>query len=247
VALDNAFYDDTLASVYDQMYPLDGDTVQAIDFIGELAPPGGRILALGVGTGRIAVPLAELGYDVHGIEGSTAMLTKLKERDPGGKVTTHLGDFTETTTGEQFDVVTLVLNTFYVAITKEQQLSCLRNARGQLRGGGKLIIEAFDPAPYHDMKKPEVSVRHLSERAIMLDTLTVDRSKQLMVATHTILSAGSPETKRHVIRYAFPAEIDLLAQLAGLRLAGRWAGWTKLPYTSASLRHVSVYEPDQDV
>jgi SAM-dependent methyltransferase len=242
MTLGNAHYDEKLASVYDQMYPIAFDTEQAVALIAELAPEGARILEVGVGTGRIALPLAERGYHVHGIDGSDAMLAKLKERDPEGRVTTTVGDFTETGTGLEFDVVTLLLNTFFVALTKEAQLSCLRLVREQLAPEGRFVLEAFDPAPYHGMQKPDFSMRILSENSVMLDTLTVDRSRQLMVGTHTIVDGGPPETKQHVLRYAFPSEIDLLAELAGLRLVDRWEGWTKQPYGPSSLRHISVYE-----
>lgn len=241
MTLGNAHYDEKLASVYDQMYPIEFDTTLAVEFLAGLAPPGGRILELGVGTGRIAVPLAERGFEVHGIDASEAMLAKLGERDAKGAVTTLLGDFTETDTGETFDLVTLVLNTFFVAATREQQLGCLRRARAQLAPGGRFVLEAFDPAPYVALQKPEFSMRHLDEGAIMLDTLAVDRSRQLMVGTHTIVDGGPPQTRQHVLRYAFPFEIDLLAELSGLRLAERHDGWTRQPYTASSLRHVSVY------
>lgn len=242
MTLGNAHYDEKLASVYDQMYPIEFDTNLAVEFLAGLTPPQGRILELGVGTGRIALPLAERGYEVHGIDGSEAMLAKLKERDAKGAVTTRLGDFTETGTGESYDLVTLLLNTFFVAVTKEQQLGCLRLAREQLAPGGRFVLEAFDPAPYHGLQKPDFSMRYLNEGAIMLDTLAVDRSRQLMIGTHTIVDGGPPETKQHVLRYAFPFEIDLLAELAGLRLVERYESWTRQPYTAASLRHVSVYE-----
>ncbi|MFD3550391.1 class I SAM-dependent methyltransferase [Streptomyces sp. NPDC058655] len=243
MSIGNAYYDAKLASVYDQMYPIEFDTAQAVDFISELAPPQGRVLELGVGNGRIALPLAARGFQVHGIDGSEAMLAELGARDPQGCVTTMLGDFTEVGTGVTFDVATLVLNTFFVAITKDQQLECLRLVREQLSPGGKFTLEAFDPAPYHGLERPDLSMRHLDEGAIMLDTLSVDRCQQLMLGTHTIIDGGPPQTKQHLLRYAFPFEIDLLAELSGLRLMDRWEDWTKHPYTSSSLRHVSVYEP----
>lgn len=242
MALGNVHYDEKLASVYDLMYPIEFDTSRAVDFIASLAPEGGRVLELGVGNGRIALPLAARGFQVHGIDGSAAMLAVLRERDEQGRVTAIEGDFTEVGTGLTFDVVTLLLNTFFVAATKEQQVGCLRLVHEQLAPGGKFVLEAFDPAPYHAMEKQEFSMRHLDEGAVMLDTLTVDRAHQLMYGTHTIIDGGKPETKHHVLRYAFPFEIDLLAELAGLRLVDRWEDWERTPYTTRSLRHVSVYE-----
>ncbi|MFC9127679.1 class I SAM-dependent methyltransferase [Streptomyces sp. NPDC057099] len=242
MSLGNVHYDEKLASVYDQMYPIEFDTSLAVDLIASLAPAGGRVLELGVGNGRIALPLAARGFQVHGIDGSEAMLAVLRERDEKGEVTAIEGDFTETGTGHTFDVVTVVLNTFFVATTREQQISCLRMVREQLLADGKFVLEAFDPTPYHGMEKPEFSMRHLDDGAVMLDTLQVDRSHQLMYATHTIIDGGRPETKHHVLRYAFPFELDLLAELAGLRLVDRWEDWERNPYTARSFRHVSVYE-----
>ncbi|MCX4692052.1 bifunctional 2-polyprenyl-6-hydroxyphenol methylase/3-demethylubiquinol 3-O-methyltransferase UbiG [Streptomyces sp. NBC_01408] len=244
MALGNALYDQKLASVYDRMYPIDHDTDQAVEFVAGLTPAGGTILELGVGNGRVALPLAERGFGVHGIDGSEAMLAELRKRDALGAVTTQFGDFTEEGSGRVFDTVTLVLNTFFVAITKEQQLGCLRLVREQLAPGGRFVLEAFDPAPYHHVEKPDFSMRHLDEGAVMLDTLTVDRSQQLMLSTHTIIDGGVPQTREHLLRYAFPFEIDLLAELSGLRLVERAEDWAGTPYTAGSLRHVSVYERD---
>ncbi|MEU5300509.1 class I SAM-dependent methyltransferase [Streptomyces noursei] len=246
MALGNALYDRKLASVYDRMYPIDHDTAQAVEFVAGRTPPDGSILELGVGTGRIAVPLAERGFRVHGIDGSEAMLEELHKQHPRTAVTTQFGDFTEEGTGGVFDTVTLLLNTFFVAITKEQQLGTLRRVREQLAPEGRFVLEAFDPAPYHHLEKPDFSMRHLDEQAVMLDTLAVDRSQQLMLSTHTIIDGGAPATREHVLRYAFPFEIDLLAELSGLRLVERTEDWCGTPYTSASLRHVSVYERDPD-
>ncbi|PWI16989.1 class I SAM-dependent methyltransferase [Streptomyces sp. Act143] len=240
----NAHYNEKMASVYEQMYPIGFDTDAALEFLATLAEPGARVLELGVGTGRIAVPMAERGYRVFGVDASESMIAKLAERDSKGEVTVELGDFTQPglDMGGDFPLVTLVLNTFFVAVSREAQLNCLRNVRDQLAPGGRFVLEAFDPSPYHVLTKPDLSMRFLGENAIMLDTLMVDRSQQLMVATHTILDGGAPQTTQHVLRYAFPQEIDLLAELAGLRLVERTAGWRKEPFTALSPRHVSVFE-----
>jgi ubiquinone/menaquinone biosynthesis C-methylase UbiE len=242
VIIENAHYDEKLASFYDRMYPIASETDLTVEFVSALAPPGGRILELGVGTGRVAVPLAERGFSVYGIDGSPAMLEELRKRDSEGRIEAVLGDFTKDGSGREFDVVSIVLNTFFMAVTKEQQIGCLTRVREQLAPGGRFVLEAFDPTPFHGMDKPELSVRHLDEKSIMLDTYTVDRSRQLLVGIHTILDGGPPATTQHVLRYAFPYELDLLAELAGLRLVERWAGWRREPHTHGSSRHVSVYE-----
>lgn len=238
----HALYGDRLAAVYDQMYPhIEIDTEAALGLLTELCPAPARVLEFGVGTGRIALPLAERGYEVHGIDGSPAMLAKLKEKDPDGRVSAELGDFTTLGTGREFDLIVVVLNTFFSAVTKEQQLGCLQKVREQLAPGGRFVVEVFEPTPFHSMEKPTMAVRHLGRNAIMLDTVSVDRSMQLMVGAHTILDGGVPETIQHVMRYAFPNELDLLAEARGLRLEQRWGDFSKQPFTAASHRHVSVY------
>ncbi|HWM38618.1 MAG TPA: class I SAM-dependent methyltransferase [Streptomyces sp.] len=244
MSIDHAHYDEKLAAVYDQMYPVEADTKQAVDLIAEMVPAGGRVLELGVGTGRVAIPLAERGFEVHGIDGSEAMLAQLKERDSKGEVSTLTGDFTEQGTGLRFDVITVLMNTFFSAITQEQQLGCMRNVREQLKPGGRFMLEVFDPAIYHTMEKQELSMQQLGDNGVMMNTLVVDRSQQMMLGTHTIIDGGPPETKRHLLRYAFPFELDLLAKIAGLRLVERWEDWTKQPYTFRSTRHISVYEAE---
>ncbi|TDC60935.1 class I SAM-dependent methyltransferase [Micromonospora sp. KC207] len=224
------------------MYPhIEIDTEATIALLTELCPAPARVLEFGIGTGRIALPLAARGYEVYGIDGSPAMLTKLKEKDPDGRVSAEIGDFTTQGTGREFDLIVVVLNTFFSAVTKERQLSCLKLVREQLAPRGRFVVEVFEPTPFHSLERPSLTVRHLGCNAIMLDTISVDRSMQLMVGVHTILDGGVPETTQHVMRYAFPNELDLLAEACGLRLEQRWGDFSKQAFTAASQRHVSVY------
>ncbi|MFJ1542169.1 class I SAM-dependent methyltransferase [Micromonospora chalcea] len=244
----HAPYDERLAGVYDLMYPhIEIDTAATLDLVERLRPAPARVLELGVGTGRIAIPLAERGYEVHGIDGSAAMLEQLARKDPDSRVTTQLADFTGTTTGREHDLILVVLNTFFSAVTREQQISCLRGVHKQLAPAGRFVIEVFEPAPFHGLTQPTTSVRHLGANAVMLDVVSVDRSHQLMVGVHTILDGGVPETVQHIIRYVFPSELDLLAELCGLKLVDRWGDFTGQPFTAASHRHVSVYAKADEV
>ncbi|BCB83520.1 class I SAM-dependent methyltransferase [Phytohabitans suffuscus] len=243
----HAHFGERLASVYDNMYPyIEIDTQHAVELFTQLCPPPARVLELGVGTGRVALPLAELGYRVHGIDGSPAMLERLRARDPDGRVTTQLADFTTTTSGDQYDLVVVLLNTFFSAVTKDQQLSCLRHVREQLAPSGRFVVEVFEPTPFHSQTQPSFSVRHLGDQGIMIDMLSVDRAQQLMVGAHTILDGGKPETVQHVLRYAFPFELDLLAEACGLQLEHRWGGFAREPFGPTSHRHVSVYSGADD-
>ncbi|MFF3333694.1 class I SAM-dependent methyltransferase [Streptomyces sp. NPDC002888] len=234
---------DALADVYDLMYPPESpDAADAVDFLAALTPASGRVLELGVGNGRMAIPLAKRGLTVHGIDASAQMLARLKERDPDATVVTHTGDFTTETTGERYDVVFIALNTFFAPSTADAQVRCMQRMREQLAPGGRVVVEAFDPLPYHQLDGEKTSTRYLSPGAVMIDSTHVMRDRQLMLVIHTVIDGGTPRPTQEVIRYAWPSEIDLMARLAGLRLTERYAGWKREPYGPDSPRHVSVYE-----
>ncbi|MFD0266118.1 class I SAM-dependent methyltransferase [Streptomyces sp. NPDC127106] len=234
---------DALADVYDLMYPpRSPDIDAAVDFLAALAPATGRVLELGVGNGRIALPLSRRGLTVHGIDGSAHMLARLRERDPGGSVVVHEGDFTATTTGERYDVVLIALNTFFAPTSSDAQVECMRRMREQLAPGGRVVVEAFDPLPFHRQEGERTSTRYLSPQSVMVDSTHVMRDRQLLLVIHTVVDGSTPRPTQEVIRYAWPSEIDLMARLAGLRLVDRFAGWRREPYGPESQRHVSVYE-----
>ncbi|MFD7505234.1 class I SAM-dependent methyltransferase [Streptomyces sp. NPDC059850] len=238
---------DALADVYDLMYPIASpDIADTVDFIAKLSPDSGRVLELGVGNGRIALPLAERGLTVHGIDGSEQMLAKLADRDADGKVVTTAGDFTAITTGETYDTVFIALNTFFAPTSADQQVECLRRMREQLAEGGRVVIEAFDPLPYHQQEGEKTSTRYLSPRSVMIDSTHVMRDRQLILVIHTVVDGGEPRPTQELIRYAWPSEIDMMARLAGLRLVDRFGGWKGEPYGPQSQRHVSVYEAAGD-
>ncbi|MCC9198530.1 class I SAM-dependent methyltransferase (plasmid) [Arthrobacter sp. zg-Y820] len=238
---ENVGYSEKLTNYYDAMYPIDFDTSATIDFLETLVPPRSRFLELGVGNGRIALPLADRGHDVLGVDSSENMLQALRERDANRSVRTVRGDFIEFNSGEKFDVITVVLNTFFAALTKERQIEALANVKAQLEVGGKFVLEAFEPTQFHAQTGVYHASRVLKQGAIMIDAISVDRANQILVGEHTILDNGPVETTTHVIRYAFPLELDLLAEIAGLRLVERFGGWDNEPYTHTSPRHISVY------
>ncbi|MFC9219974.1 class I SAM-dependent methyltransferase [Streptomyces hygroscopicus] len=232
-----------LADVYDLMYPAASpDIADAVDFIAKITPEPGRVLELGVGNGRIAIPLAERGLTVHGIDGSEQMLAKLADRDPEGKVRATAGDFTATTTGEVYDTVFIALNTFFAPTSADQQVECMRRMAEQLAEGGRVVIEAFDPLPFHQQEGEKTSTRYLSPQSVMIDSTHVMRDRQLILVIHTTVDGSVPQPTQELIRYAWPSEIDLMARLAGLRLVDRFGGWNDEPYGPHSPRHVSVYE-----
>jgi 2-polyprenyl-3-methyl-5-hydroxy-6-metoxy-1,4-benzoquinol methylase len=236
-------YGDGLADVYDQLYPSTPDADHAARFVADQAPAG-RVLELGVGTGRIALPLAELGLRVHGVDASEQMLKQLTERDPRGRVEVTLGDFTSALPEGQYDVVLIALNTLFMVPDRDRQIEVLRLMRSRLAPSGVAIVETYDPWYYHRQSAvdPRVDVHQLGPDRLMLDQTHVSRLEQRVVIVHSLLAGGPPRKVVEVSRYAWPSELDLMGRLAGLRLRDRFGGWNREPVTEHSLRYVSVFE-----
>ncbi|WDV51841.1 class I SAM-dependent methyltransferase [Streptomyces coeruleorubidus] len=236
-------YGESLADVYDSLYPAAGPAVDSmVAFLQELRPAPAALLELGVGTGRLAIPLAKHGYRVHGVDASPAMLAKLHENDSTGSVTTAVGDFSALVVEERYDLVLTALNTFFMLPTQEQQISCLRGIHDALADGGVAVFETYNPQVYHRLTEATTRVGHLAPDALLLDTIQVNQALQSVLVVHTIMSAGGLRKVPEVSRYAWPAEFDVMARLAGLRVTGRWADWDRSPVTDQTEKHVYVVE-----
>ncbi|MCW2910358.1 MAG: Methyltransferase type 11 [Actinomycetia bacterium] len=210
----------------------------AVDLLAELAG-GGRALELGIGTGRIALPLAGRGVPVHGIDMSRAMVARLRAKPGGDALGVTIGDFATTTAGGRFSVVYLVFNTIMNLTTQEAQVACFRNAAAHLEPGGCFVIEVVVPelrklAPGQNVVPFDVSPGRWAFD--LYDTAT-----QAMSSNYVEVSGGRGEYRSIPFRYVWPAELDLMAQLAGMRLRERWAGWAREPFSSDSGQHVSVW------
>lgn len=246
--ISSSAYGEGLADVYDEMYPPSIDADTAGKFLAELAGPEGSVLELGVGTGRVASRTAAHGARVHGIDASPSMLEMLHARHGDSGITTEVLDFTEQSTGRTFDVVTNPLSTLFVGLTQAHQIRTLELMREQLRPGGTVVIEAFEPGGYHRMTEPKTETRPLTDGSLMIDTTFVNSVAQIIVVNHVTVGENRYDTAREVVRYAFPSEIDLMARLAGLQLVGRYGDWSRGPFAADSARHVSLYQTvaDQD-
>jgi SAM-dependent methyltransferase len=234
------YFDEPVAARYDDSYdemfsPEFVDPV--VDLLAELAGDG-RALELGIGTGRIAVPLAERGVPVHGIELSEAMAKRLRAKSEEIGVT--IGDFASATVDGTFAVAYLVFNTLGNLTTQAGQVACFRNAAAHLEPGGCFVVEILVP----DLQRlpPGETVRpfHVSEEHVGFDEYDVAR--QGLRSHHFTLIDGSWEYLTLPFRYVWPAELDLMAELAGMRLRDRWSGWKREPFTIESRKHVSVWE-----
>ena len=233
-------YGESVADVYDDWYAAYDEAM--IPVLAELAR-GGRALELGIGTGRVALPLAAEGVEVHGIDASPAMVERLRAKPGGERVTVTVGDFAEINVAGEFDLAYVVFNTFFALPTQEAQVRCFRQVAARLKPGGCFLLEVFVPDVtrfdrYGTTNKP---TRVTADR-VELDVSQHDASTQRVVSQKVVLTDGQIRLYPIEIRYAWPAELDLMAQLACLSLRARWGGWRREPFTAQSGKHVSVYE-----
>jgi SAM-dependent methyltransferase len=210
-----------------------------VDLLVELAG-NGRALELGIGTGRIALPLAQRGVPVHGIELSNAMAARLRTKPGGEEIAVTIGDFATTTMDGTFAVAYLVFNTIMNLTTQAAQVACFRNVAAHLEPGGCFVIEVGVPELQRLAPGETLRAFHVSETRWGLDEYDVAR--QGLTSHHFEIVDGRLERLSIPFRYAWPAELDLMAQLAGMRLRERWSGWKREPFTSDSRKHVSVWE-----
>jgi SAM-dependent methyltransferase len=229
-----ATYDDSSEGMFD---PAAVETTAGV--LAELAG-GGRALELGIGTGRIALPLARRGVEVHGIDLSRAMVARLRAKPGGEDIPVTIGDFATTTVDGRFSLVYLVFNTIENLVTQDAQVACFRNAAAHLEPGGCFVIEVGVPElrrlpPGQNVVPWQVTPTHWAFD--IYDTAT-----QAMSSNYITVEDGRGSYRSIPFRYVWPAELDLMARLAGMRLRDRWEGWTRQPFTSESDKHVSVWE-----
>jgi SAM-dependent methyltransferase len=239
---EDGYFDEPVAARYDESSAdmFDPEVVDpVVDFLAELAG-GGRALELGIGTGRIALPLARRGVSVHGIELSKAMAARLRAKPGGDGIGVTIGDFATTTVEGMFSLAYLVFNTIGNLTTQAAQVACFQNVAAHLEPGGCFVIEVGIPElrrlpPGETMRVFDASPTHWG-----IDEYDV--ANQGLTSHHFELVDGRIELHSLPFRYAWPAELDLMAQLGGMRLRERWSGWKREPFTSDSRKHVSVWE-----
>ena len=210
-----------------------------VDFLADLAGDG-PALELGIGTGRIALPLAQRGVRVHGIDLSEAMVARLRDKQHTKPIDVTIGDFATTTVDGTFSVAYLVANTIMNLTTQEEQVACFRNVAAHLGSGGCFVVEVLVPGlqrlpPGETFQPFAVSPTHLGFDEI-------DVATQSLTSHHYWIDDGRVQVLSPPFRYVWPSELDLMAQLAGMTLRERWGSWTREPFTSESAKHVSVWE-----
>jgi SAM-dependent methyltransferase len=235
------YFPERVAATYDDSSEVFGPgAADAVaDVLAELAG-GGRALELGIGTGRIALPLARRGVLVHGIDLSRAMVARLRAKPGSEDIGVTIGDFATTRVDGSFSLAYLVFNTIMNLTTQEAQVACFRTAAAHLEPGGCFVIEVRVPELRRLPPGQNVLPWHVSPARWV--AYSYDVATQAMHGHYVEFTDGRGEYSSMPFRYVWPAELDLMAQLAGMRLRDRWQGWTREPFTSESGQHVSVWE-----
>ena len=229
-----ARYDESVAEMFDP------DVVEpAVTLLEELAE-GGPVLELGIGTGRLAIPLMERGLRVQGIDLSTAMVARLREKPLGTDIPVAIGDFATTELNERFSLVYLVFNTIMNLTTQAQQVACFRNVARHLQPGGCFLIETGMP----DLQRlpPGETFRPFRVTGDRLGFDEYDVTNQGLISHHLRVVDDRVERLSIPFRYVWPAELDLMAELAGMRPRSRWSGWQKEPFSHEKGHLVGVWE-----
>jgi SAM-dependent methyltransferase len=242
VPRDDGYFDERVAAKYDEAddEEFDPEVIdQTVDFLADLAGRG-RALELGIGTGRVALPLARRGVPVHGIDLSNAMVARLREKPGGDDIGVTIGDFATTRVDGSFSLAYLVCNTIMNLTTQEGQVACFRNAAVHLVPGGCFVVKVMIPELQRLPPGEIFRVFRGSETYWGIDEYDV--VDQGLISHHIEIVDGSVETVSMPFRYVWPSELDLMAQLAGMTLRERWGGWKREPFTSESGEHVSVWE-----
>jgi len=229
-----AVYDDHVAEMFDPAV-----VTPVVETLADLAG-GGAALEMGIGTGRIALPLAERGVPVHGIDASAAMVAKLRTKPGNDAIDVTIGDFATARVDGRFALVYLIFNTIFNLKTQDEQVACFQNAGDHLDSGGHFVIELGVPDLQRLPPGQDVFVYAVDARSMSFDVYDV--VTQHLTSNHFVLDDGRVNSYPVEGRYAWPSELDLMARLAGMRLRERWGGWKRKPFTSLSRSHVSIYE-----
>jgi SAM-dependent methyltransferase len=237
-------YGDRIADAYDDIYqhaPAFGDVAQPVAFLASLAGDG-PALELGIGTGRIALPLQADGVRVHGIDASAEMVERMRAKPGGADIPVTIGDFSDFSLDERFPLIYVPFNTIFALLTQDDQVTCFRAVARHLAPGGVFVIEAFVPDMGRFDRGQRVSAVRVDLDSISLDVSLNDPVEQFVSSQHVVIRDGKVNLYPVLVRYAYVAELDLMARFAGLRLRERWADWDRTPFSSTSGKHISVWE-----
>jgi SAM-dependent methyltransferase len=235
-------YGERIAEVYDELFHPPTSTEDTVEFLAGLAG-GGPVLELAIGTGRIALPLAARGIKVHGVDASEAMVAKLRAKPGGQDISVTIGDFAEVGVEGRYRAIAIVFNTLWALLTQEDQVRCVRNVADHLTEDGLFVTEMYVPDPARFDRGQRTNVRTIESRRVVLEASQHDPGNQRVSVQLIVLEDGGGISMFPVeLRYIWPSELDLMAELAGLRLRERWGGWKREPFGTTDWC-VSVFEP----
>ncbi|MEU1384911.1 MULTISPECIES: class I SAM-dependent methyltransferase [unclassified Nonomuraea] len=239
MAYDASAYGRGIADIYDATVT-ELPTGAAVERLATLAE-GGPVLEFGIGTGRLALPLAARGLSVAGIDASPEMTRELRAKPGGAAVPVTVGDFSTMRVEGSYALVVLAINTIFALPTQEAQVNCFANAARHLRGGGRFVVEAWVPDPAAFRDGSALRLLSLAEDVVLIEAARLAPATQHMRTTRVRLTGEGVRLLPANHRYAWPGELDLMARLAGMALEHRWADWIGTPFTDESRAHVSVY------
>ncbi len=235
----NETYGQRIAGVYDQWYSeFDPASIQVL---ADLAA-GGPALELGIGTGRIAIPLNKVGVAVQGIDASEAMVARLHAKPGGENIQVTMGNFAEVAIESQFSLIYVVFNTIFSLLTQEEQVTCFQHVARHLLPEGVFVVEAFVPDMTRFSGGQALRVTRIGNNEVQVDASLHEKDKQLITSQHVMITEQGTQLYPVTIRYIWPTEMDLMAQLSGLHLRSRWSNWKKGEFSADSGKHISVYE-----
>jgi len=236
---DELTYGERVAEVYDRFFGVVEEG--AIDLLQELAA-GGRVLELGIGTGRIALPLHKRGVRVAGIDASPAMIAKLRAKPGGDEIDVHESNFVDLPMRDKFSLIFVAFNTLFSLLTQDEQLRCIRSVALHLEDGGLFLVEAFVPDMCRFDRGQTVRSMRVTEDEVHVELSELDPAMQQICAQRVVMTNRGVRLYPAKLRYIWPSELDLMAKLAGLELTHRWGGWQKQGFDSRSEKHISVYD-----
>lgn len=237
---DETTYGERFVDVYDDWYGSITDTEACVEAVARLAA-GGPVLELGVGTGRLAIPLAQCGLEVTGVDASPSMLAALAAKPGGDAVEAVLGDMTDPPVGDRrFSVVFVAYNTLFNLVTVDGQRACLANAARHLAPGGCVAIEAFVP-DVSGAAEDSVVPKHVTADKVVLSVSRQDPDRQEVVGQYVDISEAGIRLRPWHIRWSTPDQLDAMAADVGLRLADRWSSWSGETFDQHAASHISLY------
>ncbi len=240
---DRTTFGELYAENYDAQHD-PGTTNAAVALLWELAAER-KTLELAIGTGRVALPLFERGLDIHGIEASEKMLSKLRAKKGGASIPVTTGDMADVRVDNNFGFIYLIFNTLFNLQSQDAQVRCFKNTAGHLIPGGMFLVETFVPDVTQFTRGQNLQTLHVDRQSAMLEATVHDPLRQTIDYQRIRITDKGIQLKPLPMRYAWPAEIDLMARLAGLHLHSRWGSWDRIPFTSESNMHISIYKKDE--